>query len=208
MKKTVLNIEGMTCSACSNGLEKYLNRQNGIKEASVNLVLATALIEYDETKINRADLDRFVKEAGFKSAGENNAKRESKNGTKKLIFFVILAAIQIYIAMGHMADLPIPSIISMKYNPVNYGLILMFISVIFLFYGLDIIDNGLKNIIHTMPNMDSLVGIGVVVNFFYSVYNLILVMNGNTMAVHNLYFEASSMIILFVKIGRTIDKNN
>ena len=208
MKKIVLNIEGMTCSACSNGLEKYLNRQNGIKEASVNLVLATALIEYDETKINRADLDRFVKEAGFKSAGENNAKRETKNGTKKLIFFVILAVVQMYIAMGHMADLPIPSIISMKYNPVNYGLILMFISVIFLFYGLDIIDNGLKNIIHRMPNMDSLVGIGVVVNFFYSVYNLILVMNGNTMAVHNLYFEASSMIILFVKIGRTIDKNS
>ena len=48
MKKVVLSIDGMTCSACSNGLEKYLNKQNGIKSATVNLVMANALIEYDE----------------------------------------------------------------------------------------------------------------------------------------------------------------
>ena len=208
MKKIVLNIEGMTCSACSNGLEKYLNRQDGIKEASVNLVLATALIEYDETKISRNDLDRFIKEAGFKSAGENNGKKETTNNVRKLVFFVMLAIIQMYISMGHMIKLPIPKIISMGSNPVNYGLILMAISVVFLIYGLDIIENGIKNIVHRMPNMDSLVGIGVIVNFFYSVYNLILVMKGNTFRVNNLYFEASSMIILFVKIGRVIDKNN
>lgn len=208
MKKIVLNIEGMTCSACSNGLEKYLNRQKGIKEASVNLVLATALIEYDENIVSRADLDRFVKEAGFKSAGENNGKKESKNNIKKLIVFAILAVLQMYISMGYMINLPIPKVISIKYYPVNYGIILMGISVAFLVYGLDIIENGIKNIIHKMPNMDSLVGIGVCVNFLYSVYNLILVMNGNTASVHNLYFEASSMIILFVKIGRAIDKNN
>lgn len=48
MKKIILAIDGMTCSACSNGLEKYLNKQEGIKEASVNLVMANALVEYDE----------------------------------------------------------------------------------------------------------------------------------------------------------------
>lgn len=69
MKKVVLNIEGMTCSACSNGLEKYLNKQEGIKEASVNLVLATAMIEYED-KLTKKDLERFVEEAGFKSLGE------------------------------------------------------------------------------------------------------------------------------------------
>ena len=48
MKKIVLSIEGMTCSACSNGLERYLNKQKGIKQATVNLVMASANIEYDE----------------------------------------------------------------------------------------------------------------------------------------------------------------
>ena len=48
MKSIILAIDGMTCSACSNGLEKYLNKQNGIFEANVNLVMANATITYDE----------------------------------------------------------------------------------------------------------------------------------------------------------------
>ena len=48
MKKVLLKIDGMTCSACSSGLEKYLNKQDGVISASVNLVLAQALIEYED----------------------------------------------------------------------------------------------------------------------------------------------------------------
>ena len=70
MKKIILSIDGMTCSACSNGLEKYLNKQNGIKNASVNLVMANATIEYDETLLTKDMLEEFVKQAGFKSLGE------------------------------------------------------------------------------------------------------------------------------------------
>ena len=66
MKKIILSIDGMTCSACSSGLEKYLNKQDGIKNASVNLVMATANIEYDEKKIGISKLNEFVKKAGFK----------------------------------------------------------------------------------------------------------------------------------------------
>ena len=65
MKKIILAIDGMTCSACSNGLEKYLNKQNGIINASVNLVMANALIEYDDTILNQKKIEQFVKEAGF-----------------------------------------------------------------------------------------------------------------------------------------------
>lgn len=50
MKKIVLKIEGMTCSACSSGLEKYLTKQKGIVSANVNLVLSIATIEYEEVK--------------------------------------------------------------------------------------------------------------------------------------------------------------
>ena len=70
MKKIVLSIEGMTCSACSNGLEKYLNKQNGIINASVNLIMNNASIEYDDSKLKPEDLDSFFKEAGFKSLGK------------------------------------------------------------------------------------------------------------------------------------------
>ena len=46
MKKVLLKIDGMTCSACSSGLEKFLNKQDGIATASVNLIMNNASIEY------------------------------------------------------------------------------------------------------------------------------------------------------------------
>ncbi len=243
MNKIVLNIDGMTCSACSNGLEKYLKKQIGIIDVSVNLVMATALIEYDEKKISKKDLDNFVEEAGFKSLGEDKSQNDKKTGLFQLIFFCILAVILMYISMGNMLNFPLPNCMQMsnemnisnvttmpnelenhnttvmsqnviqiqnenKFNPILYVIIVVALTVPFLIYGFDIIKNGIKNIIHKMPNMDSLVGIGVCVNFAYSAYNSILVFLNNENAIHNLYFEASAMIILFVKIGRFIDKKN
>ena len=77
MSKAILSISGMSCSACSNSLEKYLNKQKGIINASVNLVLAQALIEYDNT-LTIKDLNRFVSEVGFKSLGIYDEKKENK----------------------------------------------------------------------------------------------------------------------------------
>lgn len=206
MKKIVLNIEGMTCSACSNGLEKYLNKQEGVINASVNLVMTTALIEYEDN-LSIKDLNRFVKEAGFKSLGEQ--KEEKKNYELfKLIIFSILGIILMYISMGQMVNLPTPNILNMMESPRVYAITLMVLSLLFVFYGIDIIKNGIKNIIHKMSNMDSLVGIGVIVNFVYSLWNTAQIFMGNIMLVHHLYFESSAIIILFVKIGRYIDKKN
>ena len=207
MKKTILNIEGMTCSACSNGLEKYLNKQKGIHRAEVNLVMATALIEYDDN-LKIEDLNKMVQGAGFKSLGERNDKKEKRNELKKVIIFSILGIILMYISMGAMINLPVPEIINMNKNPNIYSIVIAVLSFTFLIYGFDIIKNGIKNIIHKMPNMDSLVGIGVIVNFLYSLWNTILVFQGQTQMVHHLYFESSAIIILFVKIGRYIDGKN
>ena len=206
MKKIILNIEGMTCSACSNGLEKYLNKQEGVISASVNLVMATALIEYEDN-LSIKDLNRFVKEAGFKSLGEKKEEKKS-NELTKLIIFSILGIILMYISMGQMINLPTPKILNMMESPRVYAITLMILSLLFIFYGFDIIKNGIKNIVHKMPNMDSLVGVGVIVNFVYSLWNTIQVFMGNTSLVHHLYFESSAIIILFVKIGRYIDKKN
>lgn len=206
MKKVILNIEGMTCSACSNGLEKFLSKQDGIISVSVNLVMATALIEYDE-KLTVKDLNRFVKEAGFKSLGEKKEKNNNANFVI-LIVFSILGIILMYISMGQMFNLPIPNILNIVQNPKIYAISLMLLSLLFIFCGFDIIKNGFKNIVHKMPNMDSLVGVGVIVNFVYSLWNTVQVFMGNTNLVHHLYFESSAIIILFVKVGRFIDKKN
>ena len=63
MQTIILSIDGMTCSACSNGLEKYLNKQNGIINASVNLVMANATINFDEKILNQEKIEKYVKQA-------------------------------------------------------------------------------------------------------------------------------------------------
>ena len=206
MKKVILNIEGMTCSACSNGLEKYLNKQKSIKNAVVNLVMATAVVEYDE-EITIKDINRYVEEAGFKSLGEKQEEKNNHN-FRKAIIFSALGIILMYISMGHMLNLPIPELLDVMMHPKIYATTLLLLTTVFLIWGFDIIKNGIKNIFHKMPNMDSLVGIGVLVNFIYSAYNTILIFKGQTNLVHNLYFESSAIIILFVKLGRMIDQKN
>lgn len=206
MKKVILNIEGMTCSACSNGLEKYLNKQKSIKNAVVNLVMATAVVEYDE-EITIKDINRYVEEAGFKSLGEKQEEKNNHN-FRKAIIFSALGIILMYISMVHMLNLPIPELLDVMMHPKIYATTLLLLTTVFLIWGFDIIKNGIKNIFHKMPNMDSLVGIGVLVNFIYSAYNTILIFKGQTNLVHNLYFESSAIIILFVKLGRMIDQKN
>ena len=208
MKKIVLSIEGMTCSAWSNGLEKYLNKQEGIHSASVNLVMANASIEYDEKILDVEKLNEFVKKAGFKSLGEfKEIKTEGSNKKEKIKFisFTILAVIFMYIAMGHMIHLPTLPWIDVEINPIGYTVCLFVFAIVFMVYGWDILKNGYKNFIHRTPNMDTLVGIGVLSSFFYSIYSMIRIIQGDTSAIHHLYFESAAMVIYFVKLGRYLD---
>ena len=208
MKKIILSIDGMTCSACSNGLEKYLNKQNGISKAVVNLVMANATIEYDEKILNQEKIEEFVKKAGFKSLGEfKEIKTENKSKKEKVkfIIFTLLAIFLMYISMGHMINLPTLPYLNPHDNTTNYMVSLLILTILFIIYGFDIIRNGYKNLIHKTPNMDTLVGIGVITSFLYSLYSMYLVFSGNTHLVMNLYFESAAIVIYFVKLGRYID---
>ena len=208
MKKIILAIDGMTCSACSNGLEKYLSKQNGINKASVNLVMANASIEYDEKILDIPKLEEFIKKAGFKSLGEfKEIKIESKSKKEKVKFivFTILAILLMYISMGHMINLPsIPFLDPHDYTS-NYMISLLVLTVAFMIYGFDILKNGYKNLIHKTPNMDTLVGIGVLASFLYSLYSMYLVYLGNHHSVMDLYFESAAIVIYFIKLGRYVD---
>ena len=208
MKNIILNVGGMTCSGCSAGLEKYLNKQDGIFSASVNLVLATVKIEYDGNLLDVNKLNKFIEEAGFTSYGEEYNKNKRKPERLVLLIYTVLTILLMYISMENMFKITMPNIINMHFNPIIYSISLAAITFLYFIYGFDIIKTGIKNLVHKMPNMDSLIMIGVIVNYLYSLFNMILVFKGDMNGLHHLYFEASAMTILFVKIGRFIDKNN
>lgn len=208
MKKVILSISGMTCSACSSGLEKHLNKQKGIIDATVNLVMQTASISYEDN-ITLEDLSKYVLDAGFISNGIFDETKEVKDNTKKknnLIIFTILSILLMYISMGHMINLP-PIINPTKY-PIYYSLIQLLLSIIYLIYGKDILISGYKNLIHKTPNMDTLVSIGVLSSFTYSIINTILIILGKINLVHNLYYESTCIVIYFIKLGRYIDSKS
>ncbi len=206
MAKIILNIGGMSCSACSTGLEKYLNKQEGIINANVNLVLAQASIEYD-SKLTVSDLERFVKEAGFESLGiysEKNISQKTES-KKALVFFGILAFFILYISMAHMSNLPSLPYLDMMHYPLNYALCLLLLVLPFFIYGFSIFKSGLKNALHKTPNMDTLVSLGVMASFIYSLYSLFMLLKGHSSYVTSLYFESCALIIYFLKVGRFID---
>lgn len=205
MKSIILSVDGMTCSACSNGLEKYLNKQNGVFEANVNLVMANATIIYDEKILDQEKIEKYIKQAGFKSLGifkKIDVEKDNKKEKVQFIIFTILAIVTMYISMGHMIGLPIIKFLSPEYNPINYAICLLILTIAFFGYGYDILKNGYKNLIHKIPNMDTLVAIGVVSSFIYSLYGMYMIIKGHIM---NLYFESAAIVIYFVKLGRYID---
>ena len=209
MKKVILSIGNMSCSACSSGLEKYLNKQKGVVNAYVNLVLAQASIEYDDT-LTIDDLNRFVKEAGFESYGVYDPKKETKkrDSKKVLIIFGLLSLLILYISMSHMVGLKTISYLNMKDYPTNYSLCLLILTIPFLIYGKDIIKNGFKNLIHKTPNMDTLVTIGVLSSLIYSILSTIMIILGNNNYVENLYYESVCIVIFFIKIGKYVDQKS
>ncbi len=190
MKKAILLIDGMTCSACSNGLEKYVKKQSGILNAYVNLVMATLNVEYDENELALADIEKFVSGAGFKSLGEFKKlepQKQQKSQKIKLIVGAILLCLMMWLSM--FANI----------HPAHKAWALSSLCAVFLFEGRGILLSGVKNLIHLMPNMDSLITLGVMTSFLYSLYVAVFTPTAPV------YFEGAAMIIYFVLLGRMIE---
>lgn len=204
MKKVQLKVEGMTCSACSNGLEKYLLKQKGISSASVNLILGMVSVEYENLTI--VDIEKYISQAGFRSVGEYSYSDDSviyRVKKRNLIIFGVLLIFFMYISMGHMLSLP--ELFSYSTYPVFYSLLLLGLCILFLLYGFDILKSGVINLVHRMPNMDTLVLFSVLFSFGYSLYGFVEICMGNTLYMHQLYFESVCMVLYFVKLGRLLE---
>ena len=207
MKNITLQVGGMSCSACSNSLEKYLKKQPGILDASVNLVLACVSIDYEDT-LKLSDLNNFITKAGFIPEGIyqiQNDKKYYQNELKWLIIFASLSVVIMYIAMGEMLGLPMIPLLSKIHHPLLFGIVMIILIIPYFIYGWSIFKNGIKNIIYLSPNMDTLITIGVIASFTYSFINWLLFVLGVKAELMNLYFESIAMVIVFVKIGRFID---
>ena len=108
--------------------------------------------------------------------------------------------------MGHMVKLHLPLL--NHENPRLLVSVLMIFTIFFLHYGRDILNSGVKNLIHRIPNMDTLVMFSVIFSILYSILFTIQIFMGDKTGLENLYFESACMVIYFVKLGRYIEEKS
>lgn len=217
MIKILINVDGMHCAACSAAVERAVNKIEGVDEVSVNLTGGNALVSFDENKtrvdeiitaINNAGFSGSIPESNSKSEKREKAEKDTSKAKKMLIFSIIFALPLFYISMGHMFGAPLPKIIDPEFNAFNYGLAQLVLSVIIMLSGFDIYRNAAVAAIHRNVNMDTLISIGSMASFIYSVYSLCMIYKGSNDHIHQLYFESAGMIITFILIGRFLETSS
>ena len=111
-----------------------------------------------------------------------------------------------YITMAH--SLKLPEIINMEKYPKQYAIVLLLLTTAFIIYAFDIIKSGIKSLIHLMPNMDTLITLGVFSSYIYSSFSVIMVLLEKNNYIHSIYFESAIFVIYFIKLGRFIVEKN
>ncbi len=213
-KKTIiLQIDGMTCAACSSRVERVTSKLDGVELSSVNLATNLATISYNPDIIRISEIKGAIVKAGYTPLDVNGDKeevvdkkeRDMKILWRKFIVAVSFAIPLFYISMGSMIGLPIPNIISMDTEPFMFGFIQMILVIPIMVVGYKFYTSGFKVLWHFGPNMDSLIAIGTSSAFIYSCYSLYLISQGNHHAAHGLYFESAGVIIALILLGKSLE---
>ncbi|WP_099204297.1 heavy metal translocating P-type ATPase [Scatolibacter rhodanostii] len=213
-------VEGMTCAACSQRVEKALQALDGVTSAAVNLAAENALVHFDPQKIKQADLFDAVKKAGYKPVAAKDSAPETKQAKKekellvmrtKLIIATIFSIPLLYIAMAPMIPfLPVPSFLSPMHHPLRYGWVQLALVIPVIAVGYRFYTVGFKTLWQRSPNMDSLIAIGTSAAMIYSIYELFVfsqpsMAHGDTMAMPEFYFESAGVIITLILFGKYLE---
>lgn len=209
-KKTTVLIEGMSCAACSRGVERSVSKVDGVLSVTVNLTTNSAAVVYENKQCELSDIEAAVVRAGFKvvknkdTANENAAKNE-KMSKINLIVALIFSIPLFVISMGHMMGISLPNVISPDSNPVRFALIQLVLVIPVLIAGRKFFINGVRAVFHKNPNMDTLVAMGSSSAFIYSIVMTAKIITDNDGHSHHLYYESAGMIITFILIGKMLE---
>jgi len=215
-----LDITGMHCASCSSRLEKALSALAGVERASVNLATERAGVRFDPEAVSESDLIAAVEKTGFgaaltqqdPAASRARQSRKQQEAHRLWVKFVVAACFSLpllYLAMAPMlgsgAALPVPSFLEPMEHPLAYALTQLALVLPVIGVGYRFYTTGFSSLARLSPNMDSLIALGTSAAFLFSLYNTILVVLGNHMAVESLYFETAGVIITLVLLGKYLE---
>lgn len=232
MKKETYDITGMSCAACSARIEKGISGMEGMQQCSVNLLKNSMTVSYDEAELDSGKIIHQVEDIGYgaslhqtQGSKTTGASGRGKNGAtdaaaaaakqmkQRLIVSLVFTIPLFYISMGHMAGWPLPAWLLGARNHMIFAFTQFLLVLPVLIAGGHYFKNGLKNLWHRSPNMDSLIALGSGAAFVYGIYAIYKIAWGfsiedmdmvETFGM-NLYFESSAMILTLITLGKFME---
>ncbi len=199
-----LTISGMTCAACSNRIEKVLNKIDGVINANVNLTTEQATVEYYRGVVNSDDFISKIQNLGYDAKvkeGQNQYSNKDKRLKKQLTKLVIAAILSIPLLatmLVHLFHMPLPSIFMNPWFQFILATPVQFI------IGWQFYKGAYKNLKNGSANMDVLVALGTSAAYFYSIYEMFKWLSHTTQMPH-LYFETSAVLITLILFGKYLE---
>lgn len=217
--KEKYDVIGMSCSACSAHIDKAIRNVDGVQDVNVNLLNNSMVVDYDDQKVNPDLIMKTVEDAGYKAVLPKQAtvsqKQENplKQKKKSLILSFVFLIPLFYISMGHMMNMPLPSILLGKENMMVFALTQLFLTLPILYINRGYYKRGLKALMNKSPNMDTLIAIGSFAAVIYSIYAIFMMgydlghgyMDDAHHYMMQLYFESAGMILTLISLGKYLE---
>lgn len=204
-EKAEFDIFGMTCAACSNRIEKVLNKQEGVKLATVNLTTESARLEYNPALTDERALIGKIKNLGYDAKPKAEAKEKQTHKEKelrsqkiKLVFSVILSIPLLITMLDHLLGMDLPEIFMNPWFQFALATPVQFV------VGWQFYVGAYKNLRNGAANMDVLVALGTSAAYFYSLYEAFRTI-GNPSYMPHLYFETSAVLITLILFGKYLE---
>lgn len=220
MTEKVFKISGMHCAACSSSIERFMSRQSGVENVSVNLTTEKMNISYDDSCLDTDKIcelvaglsfgaeeyvsaDAMARDARKKEEAEKAAELESMK--RRVILCICFALPLLYVSMGHMIGLPLPRVIDPHYAPLAFAVVQLMLTLPVVIGGRNFYINGFGSLVKGHPNMDTLVAIGTFSALLYGIYSLIRIAMGDVSFAGNLFFESAAVVISLVLLGKYLE---
>lgn len=198
-------ILGMSCASCAARVDKALNHQPGVSKAAVNYASGMATVEYDPSQCSPEALKQAAQAAGYDlliQQGRNTLEEAEQAHDKKyraLKFrttWAIILSVPIVIIGMFFMDMPYANLIMWALStPIIFGL------------GRSFFVSAWKQLEHGSANMDTLVANSTGIAYLFSLFNMLFPEFWLSRGIHpHVYFEAASVIIAFILLGRLLEE--
>lgn len=218
MAQKKYKVVGMSCAACQAAVERAVSGVSGVDSVAVSLMTNSMTVDYDGTDETNEAIIKAVENAGYgagdfvRSADTSAEEEKQYRGMKnRLIWSAVFAILMMYVTMGHMVGLPLPSFMSPHTAPITYAAVQLVLALPVIIINYRYFTDGFRSVFHGSANMNTLIAVGAAASFVYGIYVLVRMIIGQSAGenVHGmteeLYFESVTMILTLISLGKTLE---